>query len=409
MAHLTSDPHNAGVSAATRRADPCAETDRAGEDLRDELGLALSGGGYRAMLFHLGALIRLNELGLLPKIDRFSAVSGGAIALGALAVGWSRLAFSAGVATNFDAVVAGPLLSLARRTVDVPAILLGLLPLQQPGTQLVRVYRWLFGAQTLQSLPDHPIFVFNATNLGTGVLVRFTKRYLRDYRAGCLPYPEIGVAEAVAASSSFPPYLSPYVLRLPVSLRPTADPALRDPRYRSRLVLSDGGVYDNLALQTLANVRRVLVSDGGTPGAVEPAPRTLTQMLRVLNVMQEQTRALRRHELVRDFELGRREGAIWTVKTDPTRYRAPLGAPPLAVHPTWIARLAAVPTRLAPPASDLTQRLVNWGYAVADTAVRGSERSPDAPPPRWPFPDHGLAAPAASGVRSLAVRDPDES
>src|SRR5947209_3396987 len=40
------------------------------------IALCLSGGGYRAMLFHTGALIRLNELGYLPKIDRVSSVSG---------------------------------------------------------------------------------------------------------------------------------------------------------------------------------------------------------------------------------------------------------------------------------------------------------------------------------------------
>src|SRR5258708_12082538 len=43
------------------------------------IALCLSGGGYRAMLFHLGTLWRLNELGYLPKLDRISSVSGGSI------------------------------------------------------------------------------------------------------------------------------------------------------------------------------------------------------------------------------------------------------------------------------------------------------------------------------------------
>ena len=41
-----------------------------GQKLEDGIGLCLSGGGFRAMLFHLGALFRLNELGLLGKLDR---------------------------------------------------------------------------------------------------------------------------------------------------------------------------------------------------------------------------------------------------------------------------------------------------------------------------------------------------
>jgi NTE family protein len=43
------------------------------------IALCLSGGGYRAMLFHLGALWRLNELGYLPTLARISSVSGGSI------------------------------------------------------------------------------------------------------------------------------------------------------------------------------------------------------------------------------------------------------------------------------------------------------------------------------------------
>ena len=39
---------------------------------RQGVALCLSGGGYRAMLFHVGALWRLNELGWLPRLDRVS-------------------------------------------------------------------------------------------------------------------------------------------------------------------------------------------------------------------------------------------------------------------------------------------------------------------------------------------------
>jgi NTE family protein len=51
------------------------------------LGLALSGGGFRAAAFHLGVLKRLNELALLGKIDFVSTVSGGSIA-GAAWIYW---------------------------------------------------------------------------------------------------------------------------------------------------------------------------------------------------------------------------------------------------------------------------------------------------------------------------------
>jgi predicted acylesterase/phospholipase RssA len=47
------------------------------------LGLALSGGGFRASLFHIGALARLAELDLLRHVQVISTVSGGSI-IGAL-------------------------------------------------------------------------------------------------------------------------------------------------------------------------------------------------------------------------------------------------------------------------------------------------------------------------------------
>src|SRR5260370_11456881 len=53
--------------------------------------LSLSGGGYRAMVFHVGALWRLNEVGLLGKLKRISSVSGGSITAGVLALCWKEL------------------------------------------------------------------------------------------------------------------------------------------------------------------------------------------------------------------------------------------------------------------------------------------------------------------------------
>ena len=54
------------------------------------VGVALSGGGFRATLFHLGALWRLNELGWLPRFSEVTSVSGGSIAAAYLALNWKR-------------------------------------------------------------------------------------------------------------------------------------------------------------------------------------------------------------------------------------------------------------------------------------------------------------------------------
>src|SRR5436190_4190633 len=79
------------------------------------IALCLSGGGYRAMVFHLGALLRLNEAGLLPKIKRVSSVSGGSITAGMLALRWKSLGFdpATGIAARLKEEVIDPIRSLA--------------------------------------------------------------------------------------------------------------------------------------------------------------------------------------------------------------------------------------------------------------------------------------------------------
>ena len=84
------------------------------------MGLCLSGGGYRAMLFHAGAVWRLGETGLLQKLRRVSSVSGGSITAGVLGMRWKELGFDGdGVPRNLGGAVVDPIRRLASRTLDV--------------------------------------------------------------------------------------------------------------------------------------------------------------------------------------------------------------------------------------------------------------------------------------------------
>jgi Patatin-like phospholipase len=97
--------------------------------VEDVMGLCLSGGGYRAMLYHAGALIRLNELGFLPRLREIASVSGGSITAGVLGRAWPCLRFdSNGQADNFTELVVAPITRFAAVPLDVRAVLLGLLP-----------------------------------------------------------------------------------------------------------------------------------------------------------------------------------------------------------------------------------------------------------------------------------------
>ena len=136
--------------------------------------LCLSGGGYRAALFHLGAMLRLHERDELPGIELFSAVSGGSIALAWLASRYlalredadedfdewcGRCDFRAQVLEPFRAVAARDLRSFA---VMATAPLNWLWP--TPRVRLLeRGYRRFLGGLTLGELPEAPNFVFCAT------------------------------------------------------------------------------------------------------------------------------------------------------------------------------------------------------------------------------------------------------
>lgn len=55
------------------------ETDKVLSDERARIGLALSGGGFRASLYHLGTIRYLEEAGVMPRVEVISTVSGGSI------------------------------------------------------------------------------------------------------------------------------------------------------------------------------------------------------------------------------------------------------------------------------------------------------------------------------------------
>lgn len=365
-----------------------------GRGPRHGTALCLSGGGYRAMLFHVGVLWRLNDAGMLPSLARVSSVSGGSITAAVVALHWQDLAFDDdGVGRDYVDRVVAPLRDLARTHVDVTSVLGGVLnPFRTVSDRVTKAYRThLFGDATLQDLPDEPRFVINATNIESGVLMRFSRPYLADYRVGRIPDPAVPLATAVAASSAFPPFLSPCTVDLSDQAW-TTDPGndLTGPEYRNEIRLSDGGVYDNLGLETAWKAYdTILVSDAGGRMSPEPDPPGdwARHTLRVLQVIDNQVRSLRKRQVVEAFLRDERQGMYVGIRSDPEEYPV---ADRIPVEAAVAARLADTPTRLDRMPEQVQEELVNWGYAIADTGLRAYVR-PDLATGRLPYPDHPLA------------------
>lgn len=360
--------------------------DRPGIDKADEprpgVGIGVSGGGYRAMLFHLGAFLRLFELGLLEKMDRISSVSGGSITAAKLALEWHKLA----TRDDFMTHVVAPIRHMAGITVDVPSVLLGLLLPGGVAKRVAKRYRkYLFGDATLQDLPDDVRFVINATNLETGKLWRFSKPYMADYSVGMIEKPGVSLADAVAASSAFPPVLSPFVLKVKPNDFTSVEKGVAQDMLTD-ISMADGGVYDNLGLETVwKNYQTVLVSDAGAALGSDPhVPADWARLgLRVVDVMFSQVAALRTRQVIASYQEGERTGTYWGIRSDITHYGLPDALPCPFERTT---ALAATPTRLARLADDHQERLINWGYAVCDAAVRRHWPPQNSPAPQWPYP-----------------------
>ncbi len=366
-----------------------------------KIGLALSGGGYRATLFCLGSLWRFNDAGLLRQLDTITSVSGGAITAGYLALRWDDLDFeeigNKSVATNFQAVIAKPLIRFTQNNIDIPSAIKGMiLPTSSVGDQLLKQYEsLLFGDTRLDSILNEraPQFVFYATNYDTGVSVRISKECLRDWRIGKVVNHGLTVAQAVCISSSFPPFFAPIVVK-------NEDWVWENTKYsdlhdieqlKRKLYLCDGGLYDNLGLEMLwktgsdREYDTVFSCDAGAPFSA-PVKQSGglwgkflkgigwrknwgSQFRRMTDIMIYQQRALRKRWLMKNLMSDDSyNGAYWGIDVDIGKY--PVDSALVRYTPTF-QKLQKLGTQLRPFSETDTENLIHWGYALADAALRG--------------------------------------
>jgi NTE family protein len=122
------------------------------------------------------------------QLERVSSVSGGSIAAATLGLCWNRLRFDAnGVASNLISEFVMPVRGLAGKTIDEGSIVSGIFTPGSIADKVADNYRkYLLANKTLQDLPDRPRFIINSTNVQTGVLWRFSKRHMADYKVGVI-------------------------------------------------------------------------------------------------------------------------------------------------------------------------------------------------------------------------------
>lgn len=281
------------------------------------IALALSGGGVRAMVFHLGVIKYLAERSLLECVTHISTVSGGSLIIG-LILQENENAWPSST-EYLEKIVPALRGKLCSRSLMGGAL-----------RQLVKPQNWkyLLSRSNLVSLalktewgitgrlsaiPSMPEWSINGTTAETGKRFRFKRDNFGDWVIGYAASDQFPLSDALAVSAAFPGGIGPlainaenyqWINRVWGAPKESATPT--EPAY-SRLHLYDGGVYDNLGVEPyfdsgrrlpkpeLPNGTAIIVSDAGAPlqkgfslTAMNP-----WRLKRVADIMSEQARALR--------------------------------------------------------------------------------------------------------------------
>ena len=370
---------------------PLAAKDRHGN------GLCLSGGGFRAALFHLGALRRLNEVGILSKVDTISSVSGGSIMSAHLAARMKQWPDYGEEFANWENEVAAHFREFVSCDIRTGPVSKRLLPWNwfRSTTQvqaLAARYRDDLITLTLNDLPERPRFVFCATDLVFGVNWVFEKKRAGDYQAGYVePAPAWQAADAVAASSCFPPVFGPWIP--PVRPKHLSKGDYPSGPERDKLVasirLSDGGVYDNLGTEPVWKDHRVvMVSDGGAPFEFKASKTPMRRLGRYLGIVSNQSSALRKRWLIANFASHVMDGTFWGIGSGTESYpEKEINGYSKKLAKEYIAKIR---TDLDCFSEGEQAVLENHGYLLADAAIRSHlcdlvaiQKPPSVPHEEW--------------------------
>jgi len=293
-----------------------------------KIGLALSGGGFRASLFHIGVLKRLAELNILRHVQVISTVSGGSI-IGmyyylelkkmlestnnvelskehyVALVSKIEKEFSKSIKSNLrmSAFMKCPKTPLTEKlgelyqerlfdNIDTEVQSMSEIAIEPKVKE--RMYQeFIPQFHNFELENSVPRIIVNATLLNNGHNWQFTakgmgeNRYMTDISINNNPpykfkeYSEknlVTVGQAVAASSAVPVLFDPIELRLDGEI----------------FKLSDGGLYDNMGLSSLIadECSHIIVSDGSGQFKEDKKPSSfrLDVLGRVMGVLMNRTR-----------------------------------------------------------------------------------------------------------------------
>jgi len=247
-----------------------------------KIAISLSGGGYRATTFHLGALSLLNELNLgekrlLDEVNILSTISGGTLT-GVMYA--QMLAEGKSFEECFDKLYflleEDKLVARALHKLNNPKQWTNKHKSRDVINAFSEVYdEYFYDRATFAKLYDNKDghltdVIFGASEFTTGIQFRFQRANENErFGNGNLSLPEeaareIRLADAAASSSCFPGGFEPMVMPQDYGNGPDSvvDISWNETEHEPTTAIMDGGILDNQGIEGVKLAERRHVADG---------------------------------------------------------------------------------------------------------------------------------------------------
>lgn len=352
------------------------------------IGIALSGGGIRAAIFHLGVLKWIAEKNALEEIKRISSVSGASLCIGMIYahnnLRWpTSKEFLATVLPSIENVLLTNDLQLSalQRLIVSPNYW------NKKVNILAKTLEDKWGVYgNLSELMGNMMWYINCTTYETGKRFRFCRDNMGDYEIGYVENPKIPLSDVMAASAGFPILIGPYSLQ-------TGDYKWISSRYKqsrwqppySTIHLWDGGVYDNLGLESIFKPKNGgTLSDGLSCIIISNASPSINMykrriglsvhnLKRLLDISMSQVESLR-SRMVMDFIIRSNQGMYFKIGNSAERIALERKCQKdlkrrlveKCLSNEQVIKIANYPTTLRKPTKANYQLLLRHGYEVAE-------------------------------------------
>ena len=336
---------------------------------RKKIGIALSGGGYRAAAYHIGTLRALHRLGILDKVNVISSVSGGSITAAYYALnkdnyedfekGFIRCLSKSVLWSSFlylgiaGLLLLGTSVAMSHLTAYLTSFLFPNQPILSgvcaalagvivfflllvlflkysfdtlPTSKLIsRLYNKVFFKQkTLGDLPDSPTLCINSTNIATQVPFYFSKKAMGEYayrvKGKSIFNPErFPIASAVMASSCVPYGFTP----ITIDKKHLTEEYDNCPNNPEPPKLIDGGVYDNQGGHKLSHDKSrfhtdfIIVSDAGNSDiSASGTTNIFNLVMNTISLMMDRIKKMQRADNLYESYVGKEHFAYVPLEWD---------------------------------------------------------------------------------------------